>query len=675
MKRIIAGIKNHKTAVILLFLIILIYGGHHLIISNLLKNQGIEYHPILVHEDEALFTAPKAQAVFLGDWIVGDFNLYEYKDAPYYLLPFLSPLIMGMLGRITGSIENAFIAGDFIFPAIIFLIFYLLIFEFTRNKIISSLGAVFFIFLPKFLIGFPPFIKYLQAYLITLIFNQNALYFSRVEDPQITMPLYALALYLTYRAINRNRKRTAILAGIAYGAIFYSYLYYWIYFSIGLGFFAFILLTQKKYPEFKNAFYIGLTGVLISLPHWVNAILITKLEQYQDLFARLAPEVGRVFNFVTLPLFSYALHGMLILAITLLFKKNKPVVFAYLISFLIPTYIVYNLQMITGFNVHPDHWFKPALLPVNLSYLVIGFEAARRYGHLVSSRILLLGGILLVSLGLLKIYTTEVFLVQLTIITAIIAYALLFLFHFIYQRFDSKKDTMLRIAAGIAMLLIFSYGIYVQYRYIRLNKNEMLSAEEMQSYRWLTENTEKFSVVATPSFTSNAQLQLYTHNKIFLPNGVNTLASNEEIWERFLLINKIYNVSDETFRSYLTSTTTWGDRSSARDEKGTYFSFKPGLDTKAAYYLFTFLYSDYDSPGSNFKSIVPIAMPAEVVEEKSKLYSQSLKSPTQNLMLPYRIDYLYYGRREQNLSRDPKLSNPKLEKVYEQDGISIYKYK
>src|SRR3989344_2159974 len=238
MKRIIAGIKNHKTAVILLFLIILIYGGHHLIISNLLKNQGIEYHPILVHEDEALFTAPKAQAVFLGDWIVGDFNLYEYKDAPYYLLPFLSPLIMGMLGRITGSIENAFIAGDFIFPAIIFLIFYLLIFEFTRNKIISSLGAVFFIFLPKFLIGFPPFIKYLQAYLITLIFNQN-------------------------------RKRTAILAGIAYGAIFYSYLYYWIYFSIGLGFFAFILLTQKKYSEFKNAFYIGLTGVLISLPHWV----------------------------------------------------------------------------------------------------------------------------------------------------------------------------------------------------------------------------------------------------------------------------------------------------------------------------------------------------------------------------------------------------------------------
>ncbi|MFY9463245.1 MAG: hypothetical protein WAP52_03615, partial [Candidatus Sungiibacteriota bacterium] len=110
------------------------------------------------------------------------------------------------------------------------------------------------------------------------------------------------------------------------------------------------------------------------------------------------------------------------------------------------------------------------------------------------------------------------------------------------------------------------------------------------------------------------------------------------------------------------------------NDKGVYFSFRPHLDRQAGYYLFTFLYTDR-SPGSSFTSILPIAIPPEIAEEKTASYARLLKSNAKNTTLPYRVDYLYYGPRERMLAEDPVRRYPDLIAVYQDktNGITIYR--
>ena len=52
-------------------------------------------------------------------------------------------------------------------------------------------------------------------------------------------------------------------------------------------------------------------------------------------------------------------------------KKDK-LIFTYITSFLLAYYATVNAQIIIGFNIHPDHWYRAAFLPWGLAFFALG---------------------------------------------------------------------------------------------------------------------------------------------------------------------------------------------------------------------------------------------------------------------------------------------------------------
>lgn len=664
-------IEKHKIAFLAAMLVAVIYGAHHVVIWRYLTDQNIDYHPILINGDEALLNAPKAQAVYFGKIIVGDFNLYEYKDRVIYALPFISPLIIGGLAKITGSVERALIAGDFIFPAAIFVIFYFIVFELTGKKLLSMVSSSFFIFLPRLAAFTPPALKYLQAAIITMVFKEKGLSFSRIEDPQITVPIYLLLIYFAARSMTRNDKISPWLAAFFYGLTFYSYLYYWTYFSVGIIFLLIILFLQKEYLYFKRVLIVFLGGLLLSVPHWINTANLAGLAQFHEITARHGPEIGRILNFEMLPSFAYGLHAALIVSF-LFFRKLYPRLSAMFIAFLLPIFVVYNIQIITGFNAQPDHWLKPTLPILYMAFSALILWAFSSLPRLFSAKYVITAAAALTMLVSAKaIITSDAFVRFTSVLIALFA-ALAAFAVFLNQKYRPASPARSWAIIGVVLIIsALANGTVAQYKFIKEYKDVTMLPEEAASYEWLTKNTPKYSVVGSPSFSTMSRVQLYTHNKIFVPNGYSTIASNDEIWERFLYISKLFGITAEKFAQLLASEDAGGFNKSPANANDLYPFFKPDMDQSAAYYLFHMRYHN-TKPGSSFVSEIPLAFPKKAVDEKFNEYSAFIKSE----LLPafYKLDYLYFGPREEKLGIDPQaVLGESLEKVYGQNGIRIYK--
>ena len=119
------------------------YGLPNIIMTNKL---GSDYNPLVISgkspiaRDEAFAYAPFVNYILEGKLFLRDAYVVEYANYPTPFLGETVPsLIFAALAKLTGSVEKAFIAADFIFPPIIFLLFYILISFFIKHKIMTLL--------------------------------------------------------------------------------------------------------------------------------------------------------------------------------------------------------------------------------------------------------------------------------------------------------------------------------------------------------------------------------------------------------------------------------------------------------------------------------------------------------------------------------------------------------
>jgi hypothetical protein len=163
--------------------------------------------------------------------------------------------------------------------------------------------------------------------------------------------------------------------------------------------------------------------------------------------------------------------------------------------------------------------------------------------------------------------------------------------------------------------------------------------------------------VGSPSFLTNTYLQLLTHAKLFTPFGNHTFASDEEILRRFYFLNAYLRVSEQTFGSYFATEKSYPPHD--WDHEGISYLFIDEYRAATPGSIFTPQGQQYPLWNETFHQ--------EVVNG----YEPYLASTS--LQLPYRLDYIYYGPRERVFASDPILTQPKLTKVYDEDGIIIYK--
>jgi hypothetical protein len=193
---------------------------------------------------------------------------------------------------------------------------------------------------------------------------------------------------------------------------------------------------------------------------------------------------------------------------------------------------------------------------------------------------------------------------------------------------------------------ILAANFYGQYLYSAQGADKFtLSREREEVFMWLNGNTFPHSVVATLSSDTNRELLLYTHNRVFIPNGLNTIASEKEIWDRAFRAAVLFDLDADEF---------------ARMIRG----------NDSAYYLFSERFTD-NSFDAAFRSGWVRAFPDALIEEKTNVYASYAASDA--CEIPYLLDYALVDARARMFGANTRALTECFERVYDTGVISIYK--
>lgn len=584
----------HKLVLIIVaFLVGAIHVSHHFLMPKFINNA--DYYPVnfKTEFDQAITYGPRAQSAYLGMGAGGDISLAEYIKGPS-VLPIINPYALSLIALGAGSLSRAFVIADFLLPIIIFWLMYLLLRDIFKKKWGAIFGAIIFIFMPTAGILIPPLsldnLQSLGYKLLPFLNFSDSLFLARFEYPNVTYIFYLSALLFVYRSLKDSRRLNVILAGLSAGSLFYTYTYDWVYVLSGLGIMGIIFLLQKNYQQAKTILSIILIALFCSAYYWLNMFVLSSLPQYQDIITRIGVESGRLFRFFTWKTYIRSILWVIIL--WLILNKKNLTLWVYLSGLILPIIAVLNLQLITGINPQPDHWYRELFVPLFISW------------------------------------------------SAIIAWA--------YCKYSLKRfQPPIIIATVLAASLLLCGQAYAQFLYSKNYANDhIISKNYLDSYQWLAANTKQASVVAALSPETNVDLLLHTHNKVFYPSGINSLAPNQEIWSRFIAINLIFNVSEESFAD----------------------SISPNK------YILTHLFHDQyltdSSFNSYFKGESNRVLPDAVYQQKVSEYHE-MKNNLSKYQIPYRIDYVYIDKTLNNAQPTDIFLG---DLVYENNGIKIYQY-
>jgi len=589
MTRLLKKLKPHWTVFALAILVALTYGSHHFFISSNLQAKGLDYYPVAINApanddfDEATVYATRAHAIELGQFSVSDVNLLEYKDHPS-TFPVIPPLIMGILAKLLGSLNAAVIFADFLFPALIFIFLYFLFFELTGRKLLSLISATLFIFAPKIALYLPPISSYaLGQFVDDLLIPTtltDRLYFSKFEPPQLTYIFFIPTLYLILRAIKRKETYTTILAGIFFGLLFYTYFHDWTYVIVSLSFIFFLFLLQKNFSQMKRIASIASIGFVVSTFFWINFFDVSSLAHYEDIVSRMGKALTNSFNIDAWK--TYIRSAGLAILLWVLWRKRDLVATNYLIGLLLPIFVLLNIQMLIGYTIADKHWYDVQYVVVFMSFMVLMQWFYEKYLSHIPKR------------------------------------------YFVFS-------------AGLFAVFLFSSQLYDQYIFSnKVGDKYTISKSAIASYSWLEENTPKYSVVGSLSQGTNSEILTYSHNKIYVPNGVSTLAPNNELWERLAAQSYIYGMPLNEYSEYISH------------------------DGELLAYVF------HHHP-------IASVFPDDLYGEQIKKYHSLILAGRDQFEIPYTLDYVYFGPREQKFGNDPIEILPDIEIVYDEGDIKIYK--
>ena len=505
---------------VLLFALALLVGGLYigpqLLIREQLKEKG-EPHIILQlnkHSDETNIYLPRAQEVYNGHWPPRDLH---FKDGSPSAFPALPSLLAGsFIGLAGGNVNSAFLALNFVFPALAFLLFYLTAWVLTKNKLWSvfvGLAGVLTpvaLHLPRAFKGLGLFGDIVAKNFVPIIRTPlDVLFLSRFDDPLLTLGFYLAAITSLYLFWSWPSVKRAVWAGLWAGLLFHVYLYYSFYWLavVGLLFIYVLLFKRGDRPLIKNLLTLIAVMALVSAPYFINYINLKGLDSYQDYVFRVGTEVGRGFRLASV-WFEYLAYLILAALVWLFYwkkkkEKQKAVLFW---VFILALFLVWNIQLLTGFVPHPGHWRKAAA-PI-LFFILTGF-AFDFYAH--------------------------------------------------YQ--SRLKPAAKKLAAGLlilASLLLVAKKAANVWAFKNLPQDELkrysFNKDIYDSWDWINSNLKGEPAILTNSFLTSVYLSGYTAARVYLPMAQFTSRANAELEERYLAASKVFGVPENRLRYNLAAT-------------------------------------------------------------------------------------------------------------------------
>jgi len=339
-------------------------------------------------DDNTYYVARMRDIVDGHGWISSPF-IYEYKNQTP-LLPPISEYLYMLPGTVFFlPLVTTLILDKFLFPVLLFLLVYLLIFELTlRPKTldgkINAIAGGLFVTLGYNLIDYSNVWRVFTGALPGFIL------WTRPINPIIGAILIFIFLYNILQVVQNRSRHFVWLAGFVF-SLMIGYVFAWSLMLAIIGVMILIFLFQK---QFRISMYLGYTlaiGFLLSTPYWYALFLKMNRVDGQN----ISQKNGLIFTHQ--PLLNKALLMMLaIFLICLLWeywqkhrlRESISQWWLICLAFIVGGLVVLNQQIITGRTIWPYH-FVQYTIPLSmvamfaLSYNFIKQKASIIWGAIV----------------------------------------------------------------------------------------------------------------------------------------------------------------------------------------------------------------------------------------------------------------------------------------------------
>lgn len=543
-----------------------------------------DFHLFFIDTPDEEIYAGRIREIYDGRYLIKDAYIYENKSKPYVRTS-LSELTMGLLGKIFNlPINQLFIFADFIFPITIFLLVLYFLFIVTRSLNLALFGSVMVIF--------GDFIDIIYCFIIK--HEPFFLIFSRLINPQVHFIYFMLSLIFTYRVLKNSRTVNIVLAGLFFGLLFYTYPYFWSFFLVVYLLLVTYFIFKKDFPSIKAILYIIIEGLIISLPYWVNYIHLSRLPYYLEIVTRIGLFHAHRPLILKLPLISI---------IIFLLYKRRDFNFYFIFSLLVSVFLCMNQQIITGRELEPFQWYWcPGRQIMIISWIIL------IYNFLINNQ------------DFLKRFSLK------------LNYKLFGKYLFI---------------TFLTLNIIMHFSVHV-FNYEKMKQRQKGLQFLHEPFLWLNKNT-KFDDVVLASNEVSLLIPVFTHNNVYrTPYIYETILSDVEIIDRFLIFSRLFGVSKSKIIEYVINHKSLADIDSE-------FFGNRSLDLR-------------------YKNKKEFYISNKIEEKITERYRLIVEKDIYTLLGQFRVDYIFYSPYEKEISNINLDKYQFLKKVYDKDNVQIYQF-
>lgn len=573
---------------------------------------GVNYQPLSLAGDfdGTNVVGARLREVLDGNIWVGDTDVYEYRDGPVIQSPG-APFLYVFVAPFVSTIKGLLIGGDVVYSGLLFFLFLLLCLEITSGRrwlslwfatTMSTVVAFGILIPPQSIDGFFGLLNVINP------FTENVSVFGSLLRHESFIPglvPFVAGLLFLFRSVRMRSYLYAVLMGLCAAGTVYVYPFHALYLASTLVLLGFWWIISRDWQLVRLWVVAAVCSILLLIPFLYNQHQLSLLPHSGEFLSRFGVEVGRVFASWHAARYVWAL---VCAAIALLLSKKEDIFGGYIIvALMCSVVVVFNMQLILGFNVQPDHWLNRTL--------VWGFDCA---------------------------------------------------YLFILYLFSTRLPTSLRKMFGAMGVLLLCFSLVNVGRFqIASAKSEALlftlDSKYSMAFEWLNDFTEKDSVVVTPSLVSNILIPTHTHNRIFVPRMLGTLASEQEIISRLFAAHRLFDVSYDDLGNILENDIDY--RVSADDPLQYY-------DYAGVRYLFSLSHTTmnpqtYVRGQDRFE--IPDALRNTILEQYDDVRCVGI-----DCLFGFAADYVFVGPRERVVSRYDFDTDPLFTLVYYQDNIAIY---
>lgn len=606
-----------------------LYVAPELLIWKKLNDLGKPYVAIQLthHGDEALGTISRFREIYDGHFPPGDLFLDENAATPFGPIQIMPLLMAGFIWLFGGNINVSYLAATFVLAPIVFLLFYWLGKVITGNRIYSVffalLGVMTPVFraLPRAFQGVSLFLNNIGNYFIPLVRTPLAkLPLGRTEDPLLTYLGFLPAIAALLIFWKKPNWKTGALAGALIGTMFYIYFHYWVFLVIIAGLLGVysVFLIKKDKSLFRSVAALFAALLIVTIPYWINFFAFQNSPTAEEITRRIGIEESRAPFFIAgePSVADYVFYALLAALIYFVFfRRGEKKTAALYWIFVAAMFVVWNIQVVTGFVPVPDHWLRPISAFVAVVLFHAAYELLKKVNYKIVAALLIIGSSLLI---VKKIVNALVFVEPPPQFTA-------------EETFESRA---------------FNPSI-------------------VESWSWITANLPHEPKIISPSFITTLYLYTQTSARPYLLIGFNNAAPNSLLDERLLKTYKLFNVAPEFLRRILEIDYSKDMRSpekysdSPYPDQHTYLN----LAEPVTHLYFGAYYKEGHLSAATYRFV-------------SKEKADELLAAYPKLSVNWKeveADYVYYGPWEKQITAIDLSRDLDLEPVFSNAEVEIYK--